>query len=269
MGFFAKVFIVIAIVAALAFAVYAVPPVQTTATTTSEGYLIEAPPKIYFQHQADYLLEYHMNNESNGRPVTDISDGGLECHFELFNNTGFIVMNYTPVYNEGTKNFDVPISAGNFSHLGSMYYHIDCNSSSLGGTDLVPIFITENGEQTLHSENNSSSTALAVTLFILIINVMLFLIPLVKKEMLENPFANLILRRSLMSLGFYLAVLNTAIVQTLAVSAGLVLNAEMARYMFLLGTAGYIMLASTVLKTLFDLVTSYRIGKQNERMGEE
>ena len=267
MGFLTKILIVVLIVAAIAFTVKGAPPV-TTVFEGSEGFEIEFPTIDYTQVNKGVSFHFHVFNLSNGQPVINDS---VSCFFHLYHNNGSHIYKNQNVEFEPSDLFDwsVPISSGNFSTVGTYSYIFQCNNTHKGGFVSRQIIVTGSGVEELLSDNNTSSTSISIVLFIIIINVLLFIIPLMKKEMLEHEIANIILRRSLMALGFYLAVLNTAIVQTLAVTAGLSINSELSQYMFLLGTAGYIMLASTVLKTMFDVIKSYSLSKEKKRMGEE
>ena len=54
---------------------------------------------------------------------------------------------------------------------------------------------------------------------------------------------------------------------TIAEASGIDLTNEMFRYLWLFGTAGWVFMGFTVLKTLFDVLKLYKIKKHNERMG--
>jgi len=108
---------------------------------------------------------------------------------------------------------------------------------------------------------------LAIVIFILVVTGGLFALGF-KNNLSSNKVLALILKRCAWVIAIYLMVLNSAIMMTIASSSGLDLTDEMFRYLWLFGTAGYVFLVFTVLKTLFDVIKLWKIEKQNKRMGE-
>ena len=110
--------------------------------------------------------------------------------------------------------------------------------------------------------------ALAITIFILIISAVLFTLSM-KKEIVKNKYANIIIRRSFLVLGIYLMILNSAIMATIAVDAGLALEQEMFFYMKLFGYMGYPAMVYLMLSALFQTFSDMKQDKKKKRTGDE
>lgn len=101
------------------------------------------------------------------------------------------------------------------------------------------------------------SAEIAITLFCLAGTSLFFIMPALLKKLVNNPIVDMLLKRCFYIIGFYLMVMNSAIIHSIANTAGYS-TAEITRYMFLFGWAGYLLMAATFIKTLFDIVLSYR-----------
>lgn len=110
--------------------------------------------------------------------------------------------------------------------------------------------------------------ALAITVFILIITGGLFYWS-TKKVILQNKYANIIARRSLLVLGIYLMILNSAIMATIAADAGIELTQEMFFYMRLFGYVGYPAMLYLMLSALLQSLRELKFDKKNKRTGND
>jgi hypothetical protein len=120
----------------------AVPPVTTT-QQFSEGYSIQIPQDNILKQYENYSFEFHVINISNGVPIIS----GINCSFHLYNSTGeHLLVLYD---NESSSDLDYSflILGNNFSEIGSMYYFVNCNSSSYGGFGESIIYVTSSGFQ--------------------------------------------------------------------------------------------------------------------------
>ncbi len=112
------------------------------------------------------------------------------------------------------------------------------------------------------------SAEIAVTMFILTVNLGIFALPFLV-DFSKSQFTNLLLRRCCWVLGIYLLMLNAAIMSTIASNSALPLTNEMFRYMWLFGMAGYVLMGYLVLKTLVDLLTLSKQNIKTRRMGRQ
>jgi hypothetical protein len=138
-----------------------------------------------------------------------------------------------------------------------------CVSPSDSGFDRFEFEITASGK-----EQRTSTAEIGITLFILFIVVFLLLVGL-KVEATKNIYVNLIIKRSAFVLAIYLMVLNSAMMATIAGSANLNLTKEFFTYMEIFGYAGYAAMVYLVIKTLFDYIGQYKIGKEQKRTGDD
>ena len=109
--------------------------------------------------------------------------------------------------------------------------------------------------------------AIAITMFIIFIIGIFFFVPFLARKFTTNPITDMILKRGSWVIAIFLAMNGAAIMATIASNTGLPLTEEMFFYMWLLGRAGYLLMAFMVLKTLFDVIELYKTNQNSKRMG--
>ena len=243
------------------------PPTQVSINPTV-GIEIKYPQNGFVKQNEDYDFYFHLFNKSDGLPITSAN-----CTFHLYNTSGqhsyeVNVSTFTQVYD-----IEVNVAGANFSQLGSYSYIIQCvtppivqgGEEKIGGFDSVGFEVTKSGEEEIMEDTTSG---ISIVLFILAIAGSLFLLSM-KKDILKNKYANIIVRRSLLVLGIYLMILNSAIMATLAASSNLPLVQEMFFYMKIIGWLGYPAIVFLMLSALFQTFNDMKMDKKNKRTGEE
>ena len=122
------------------------------------------------------------------------------------------------------------------------------------------------------TDRGTSSTSLAITIFILLISGIIMLLPLLFDYLLRRPFVpnkllNLILRRCCYLIGVYLLILDSTIMASLAHAAGIPLQNEMWFFMRFFGIAAYLIIIYILFQTLIDLLKSWNIISDNKKYG--
>lgn len=97
------------------------------------------------------------------------------------------------------------------------------------------------------------SAEIAITMFCLAGTGLFFVMPMLLKTISKNQIIDLLLKRCFYVIGFYLMVMNSAIIAGIATTAGYA-TAEIFRYMWIFGQAGYLLMFATFIKTFFDLM---------------
>jgi len=123
--------------------VIAVPPfVQTSEQTV--GLIIQYPPIDSIVVDQDYKFYFHIFNASNGIPVNNDS---ISCNFHLYNSNGsHIITASIPHEDQDVVNeWEMKVLGGNFT-TGHYDFIVQCNSSTLGGYDVVPFTVSRTGE---------------------------------------------------------------------------------------------------------------------------
>ena len=115
-------------------------------------------------------------------------------------------------------------------------------------------------------DGESVMAGLAITVFILGITIALFWLS-AKKGLLDNKYSDFIVRRSFMTLGIFLMILNSAIMASIASNAGLELTDEMLFFVRMFSLAGYPAMVFLVLGTLIQLLKEWKMDKNKKRMG--
>jgi len=111
--------------------------------------------------------------------------------------------------------------------------------------------------------------ALAITIFILLISGTLFWLALRKEVLHPNKYTDLIFKRCCLVIGIYLMILNSAIMATIAVDAGLALEQEMFFYMQTIGWLGYPAIIFLMLTTTINIMVQWKADKKKKRTGDE
>lgn len=238
--------------------VVAVKPAQISGGT--DGLELRIPQAEFLKQNQAVQLNTHVDNKSNGFPVTNET---VSCDAHLFNSTGHHSFAAPMEFDADHQDFQLDIAAGNFSELGFRSFIINCNSSTLGGFVSGSFIVTEDG---FSNEKTDTTAGLAITAFILIVTASLFLLPFFV-TFTKHEFANVALTRACWTISIYLMMLNSAILATLAAEANIPLTSELFRYMWLFGVAGWVFMLYFAFRTLVEAVLMWRAMITNKRMG--
>ena len=166
--------------------------------------------------------------------------------------------NYT-IYN--TTNL---VRSGNLTQLnGSIYYFIFNETT---GDYLVEL--CDGSTREIRVEGEDMSGGISITLFILIATAIFGLLPFYTRFS-KSEIANLVLRRGSWLIAIFLMILNSGIMATIAENAGIPLTQEMFMFMTIFGWGGYLFMAYFVIKTLFDVLATYKQQKHQARYGDD
>jgi len=137
------------------------------------------------------------------------------------------------------------------------------------------IHLCDNATRHILVKGKDEMASLAIVFFVVMICGGLIVLPFIKKEFLNirspkdysRMMTNILIRRGIWSIAIYLMMLNSAIVSTIAQSAGLDLTDEMFRYMWLFGLAGWLSILVLGFSTITNLVVLYRLSVQEKKFG--
>lgn len=110
------------------------------------------------------------------------------------------------------------------------------------------------------------SAAIAITVFILTINISLFIIPF-KLNLNKNVLIDLILKRCVLIMAFFFMTLNTGIMFSMATQASLDVAQQLIFYTWFFGYGGYLMMAFTIIKTVIDFAEVKKFERKKQRGG--
>lgn len=104
---------------------------QITNVNTNEGYQIYYHEFSNVKQNSEFMLHLHISNISTGLQIPNTQ---ADCYLHLYTIDG----NHTFESKSMTKNangydYEVYISSGNFSRLGTHGYYLWCNSTYFGG----------------------------------------------------------------------------------------------------------------------------------------
>jgi len=152
---------------AVAGIVNAVPPVQTTTTTSGNvGLTIEYITDDIIQKDEAFEYHFYVYNNTNGVLISNITNG-INCRGHMYNKQGMNVISLDAEPFRDGWYFNV--SAGNFTGLGLFSYHVHCNDSTMGGFVSGAITVTESGEEITESNASIYSSMFIVTILLFIL----------------------------------------------------------------------------------------------------
>lgn len=123
--------------------VIAVPPVQTVASSSVEGLIIEVPLFDYHTINENFNFHAHVFNESNGRYMLNDT---IDCFIHLYNHAGDHILKDEMTF-EPPVDFEYMVGGENFSIQGHYAQIIFCNSTNLGGAIEISFDVTATGRE--------------------------------------------------------------------------------------------------------------------------
>jgi len=231
--------------------------IQATQTLEDVGIDIRIPQTESFKVNQNRTMYIHVFNSTSGMYLTNSS---TSCLFHFYNSSGNHLIEDNLGFDTDDNEFKYVINSSVISKTGFYTYIIQCNSTETGGFVSGSVMVTQDG----YLQNNNGPGSIAVIIFILAITAGLFVLPFIT-TFSKDEILNLILKRCCWLLGIYLMMLNSSIVSTIVYSAGLNLTNEMFRYMWLFGTAGYVFMGFTLLKTLYDVMKLWQINIKEKK----
>ena len=115
-------------------------------------------------------------------------------------------------------------------------------------------------------EGEDKMASLSVMLFVCGITFVLFFIG-IKFDFSNSPVANLIIKRCIILLGMFLLSLDTAIILTMADNAGLGIEREMFRYLWLVNWSIYLFMLWMMWNTIVSVLKLWERLSKEKRMG--
>lgn len=239
----------------------AVPPVRQI-FVGDVGISIAYPQYEYIKINNHYNLHTHIYNRSSGYHLTNDS---ASCLVHIYNNTGENIIEEDMSFDSNLLEYKLFIGGKNFSIEGKYAYIIQCNTSKIGGFVSGNFDITNDGKP---NGINDSTSSISIILFLLSINMgLLFLF--FRDKLFKNKFVDLISKRSILIIFFYLMGLTSTVIGTIADIGGIPVWDHLFMYTFIFLWAGYVAILYTFWKTIIDIMDMWKVDKNNERYGDE
>jgi len=240
----------------------AVPPFVQTAASTTTGLDIRSPQGEFLEQGASVISNIHVFNKSNGMLMTNTT---TSCLAHIYNKTGGHLAEEDYSFSNNGIDFELSVDGNNFSQVGIIIFIIQCNTSNVGGFVSGSFRVTVDGEDDTRTD---TSPGVSATIFLLFITTLLFLFPFLK-DFSKHKWANNIIKRAFWTVGIFVLMWNASILATIAENANLDIVSHFLRYMMIFGWAGYVAAAYLVLKSLFEMIATYRIHKEEKRFGKK
>jgi len=117
-------------------------------------------------------------------------------------------------------------------------------------------------------EGEDNMASLSIMIFVMAIT-LAFIFTGLKFDFSKNPLANLIIKRCFILIGMFLVSLDTAMAVTIADNAGLGVNREIFRYLWIVNWSIYVFMAYLVYTTIINSVKLMNNISHDKRMGNE
>ena len=112
------------------------------------------------------------------------------------------------------------------------------------------------------------SQAISITLFMLLVTGTLFYLGVSARAFSKVEITNFILKKMCLINAIFLMTLNSAIIATIADSAGYGINNEIFTYTYLLSWSGYALMIYLMFTTLIKALKMWKLEKRRRRTGE-
>lgn len=236
---------------------------QTSALFTERGLIVAFPPFRVYKQNTDIIFNFHVYNQSTGVPITNDS---TKCSLNLFDNTGnHVVKNRDLVYDAEGTDWEINLSASNFSRLGEYGFIATCNSSVIGGFDEHTFIVTEDGEE--HKVYDPLA-GFSIVLFLLLFNILLFVLPFMTK-FTNNPASSYIIRHLIWIMGLFMLWFNMTLFRTIAIKSKLGIDNFLLAYWWMFTLAAYASIFIMIYVTLVGVVNLMKQARIKRRMGDD
>lgn len=244
--------------------VFAVPPWQQQSAANTGQLSVVVPKVEYAVLNNNFEFHVHVYNTAGILQTNTTTD----CYMHTYNNTGDHITITEMSFDGVTGDFQhIILGTDELTQKGYLPYNVWCNQT-IDQTELGGFFsgsLEINDETVVGYVNDRDSThGVSIVIFMLVAALLFFLLPKIMGGFAKNEFVNLLLTRCCITIGFYLMVMNSAIMSGIAQNSGYAAS-EIFRYLWLFGIVGYLMMVFTFIKTLFDVVKMYNISKAKKR----
>jgi len=113
--------------------------VQTS--LSDNGLDITYPTIDYIKYNTTQTFAFHVYNKSNGVPITQ----DVSCEIHLYTPEGIDVIESPLIREVGSSDYEIEVTAENFTLFGSYPMLVTCNSSTRGGFASAEVSVTPNG----------------------------------------------------------------------------------------------------------------------------
>lgn len=110
-------------------------------------------------------------------------------------------------------------------------------------------------------------SSLSIAIFIILITGALFIVPSMRR-FVNNPYMDLIIKRCMYIVGFFLLSLDSAIMATIASNSNIPLTSEMFMFMNIFGWAGYAAMIFVFFMTIVNLINMHKDLLRRKKEGE-
>jgi len=259
-----KIYLLVFCIILLVIPLVVAPPPLSTIFSGDTGLNIEVNIMPVYKHgEARYSI-IHVFNQTNGFMFNNTTSN-IECRVYLRDSQGFEIMEVEAVVHG--EHWDLNGTGGGANPVGMYAWTVRCidRVQELGGYTSGYFEITKSG---LIEDKTDTSSGISTTLFLLFITTMLFMFPLLK-DFSKHKWANNIIKRAFCTVGIFVLMWNASILATIAENANLEIVSHLFRYMIIFGWAGYVSAAYLVLKSILEMLATWKIHKEKKRFGDK
>jgi hypothetical protein len=216
-------------------------------------YEIVVPKQEFVPPDTLFNFHVHVFNSTSGAPKNTST---TNCLLRIYLGNGTEALNTVMTYSSSTGTYYYAVNLSTIGSIGLLPFIVICGDFN-GGSHIIRggfySGVLKINEKTKIGVDNDGTQGISMTLFITILTLIIFLLPKLYGQFSDNKMVNLIIVRCCYIIGFFLIVMNTAVVAEIAVNSGYD-TGVIFRYMWLFGKMGYLMMFFVFIKTIFDLL---------------
>jgi len=234
----------------------AIPPVQSLSDST-EALQIEYPKIEYGMVNTPLTWNLHIFN-SSGIPIGNTS---TQCQLHIYNNTGGHIIKATNIpFNADEKEWYFNTQINN---TGAYSFLAFCNNSNKGGFISSAFFINDYGTV----EKELGGVALGVIIFLVLINLIFFLMPIFIR-FVQDEVQNIIIKRTMWIFSLAILAFNTTLIITMVDRVGLGITSNLFLFQWIFLKAIYVGIILLFFSFVISIPKLWELKKQRKRMGE-
>lgn len=157
----------------------------------------------------------------------------------------------------------------NYSLLGSQLNKNGEYSVSVGCTDGTNHDFTSFGFDVNLAGRRAldNPASLGITIFIILITLGIFFLPIIIKEFSSNEILNMVIKHGLVLIGMYFLTLDAAMITSLSDTYGVGVDSAMFMFLWIIQKTTYFAMFIIVIHLIFKSINLWNTKKHNQRMG--
>lgn len=213
---------------------------------------VMAEPSFVFEENQNSTISIPVYKSDYSKSTTGA------CTMTVTDPNGSIILDSVTM-TQSNHHYQYTIGGSYLSQLGEYGVDVSCTDSDNG----FSTFFFEVNQ--IGKRKNLSPTSLPIMIFLILLNVGLFLLA-VKEDLVKNEYVNFILRRCVLVIAFYFMMYNFTVLASLASAADLPVIGDMVWLMEWTGLIGHVFAIYMFVSTTFMTIRQWKADSLDRRV---